>query len=272
VDTLTLNWKLPFGAPADVPDSPLVMSRALRGVLGEGKPQGSIRVLYFQPSLSDARVHWFGVVLLSQGGRVLFFTPSVISGFELYNNSRTKEKRSFAVDHLTLEADFASWHITGTDHKKKAGGPRTVRLASGGYLWFGMSSAGPEHLPPVVEGNQLTFMLPETDSRRRRDLLNSVLSGATDQIISLNPQAFHLAAPWYVQFNVAVGPLGFDPRADEIGRFMVNPSADVLATGPHVQTAARTHRVTLSPTVELLICAFPLPGNPKDRWALMGYA
>jgi hypothetical protein len=41
--------------------------------------------------------------------------------------------QGFDVDHLSLEPDWLSWHLTGTDRRHQ-GGPRTVPLESNGVL------------------------------------------------------------------------------------------------------------------------------------------
>lgn len=267
-----MTWTWPFGVDCGRPDHPLAISRALRGIMDEGKPQGSVRWLFFQPNLNRPEVLWFGALLLSAGGRVVYFPASEISGFRMSHLGRGQPGDGFAVDHISLENDWQSWHLTGTDRSHR-GGPRTVPLKSGGVLWFGMNSAGPEVMPRVCRDNVLRFEVPKTDSHRRKQLLKDVREAAVDQILALNDDAFGMKPPWSVQFNFLVGLPGFAVRNAEMSRFHVT-AKDLPPKGKVIrfQTFARQHRIRLSDDVEVLIVTFPLPGESHDRWALMGWA
>lgn len=272
MDRLDLNWSFEFGLTADEPAGPLVLLRALRGIISEGRPQGSLRLLFFKPNLGRPEVFWLGILMLTAGDRVVFFPAGEITGFDMFHRATPRRARGFPVDHLTLEPDRRGWHLTGTNPRKSAAGPQTLPLSSGGWLWFGMSSAGPEVMPPVLKENQLRFEVPSVDAKRRIDLLKAVRKGAVDQIISLNQEAFSLNPPWYVQFNFAVGPPGVSPPMEEITRFLVNPTVDPTGgIGESFQAQGREHRIQLSDDLEVLVFTFPVLRQPTDRWALMAW-
>lgn len=260
-----------FGEATDVPDQPLTMSRALRGVLHEGKPQGSLRWLFFQPNLDRAEIFWLGSLLLTQADRVVFFPSARISGFRMTHNTSIRPGQGFDVDHVTLEKDRGSWHLTGTNRRRRSAGPGTLPLGGAGVLWFGMNSAGPEILPPLKQQNRLRFLVPASDAERRKALLSQVRRGAVDQIVSLNTQAFSMRPPWSVQFNFFAGPAGFSPTDDELVQFRLTP--EEAHQGPvHFETFVRSHRVALSESTEVLVATFPIPGEAQDRWSFTSFA
>jgi hypothetical protein len=117
---LELNWEWPFGEVRDEPDRPLVMERALRGMLVEGRPQDSLRWLFFQPHLANPRVHWFGALLLTKAGRIVYFPPAVIPAFGMSHRASRRPGSGFDVDHITLEEDWGGWHLTGTNTRHRS--------------------------------------------------------------------------------------------------------------------------------------------------------
>lgn len=272
MDQVKLKWEWEFGAESEEPDQPLAIERTIRGILEEGKPQRAIRWLFFKPNLNRPEVFWLGALLLSQGLRVIFFPAVKISGFSLYHGSFEHPGHGFSVDHITLESTWDGWHLTGTNRRKRQAGFRAMPLESGGILWFGMKSAGPENTPQVRRRNVLFVNLPESDSKRRISLLGAARNEAIDQILALNELSYTMPPPWVVQFNFAVGKPGFVVGDDELSRFLVNPKND--PTGGRslkYRTFARLHRIWLSDEIEVLIATFPVPGTIDDRWAIMSW-
>lgn len=259
-----------FGELSSVPDQPLPMRRALRGILEEGKPQGAARWLFFQPNLTRPEVFWLGSLLLTRANRVVFFPPSQIPAFRMFHHGSVRPGRGFDVDHVTLEPDWQSWHVTGTNRRHRSAGPRTIPLRSGGVIWFGMNSAGPEILERVRQSNVIEFEVPDSDLVRRKRLLEEVRAEAVDQIVSLNPLAFTMQPPWSVQFNFLIGPPGFSVTDEEVARFYVGPE-DLKKGEIRFQTFSRHHRVRLTDELEVLLATFPIPGEAKDRWSLMAW-
>jgi hypothetical protein len=270
---LNIDWTFPFGQASNNPDQPVVLQRAFRAISEDGLPQTALRLVLLQPDRQRPEVFWFGAFVLSQGRRVIFYFPYEVTGFDFVDRWTKHPSGGYPLDHITLEVDLRSWHVTGTDSKRHTGGPRTVPLTGGGCLWFGIASAGLERFPKLRRRNLVWFPVPESDGPRRIELVRSVRDGAIDLVLSLNPRAYSLQPPWHVQFNFAVGPAGFDPPDEEIARFIVDPRVDPTGgKDRRVTTPAAKFRLPLSPDLEVLAACFPLPGELKDRYAIVSWA
>jgi hypothetical protein len=270
---LNIDWVFAFGEPNRYPDQPLVLQRAFRAVAEDGRPQTALSLVLLQPNRERQEVFWFGVFVVSQGERVVFFLPYEATGFDFFDGKTKHPPGGYPVDHITLEVARHRWHFTGTDPKRHTGGPQIVPLSGGGYLWFGIATARLEFFPKLRQANLVGFPVPDSDADRRVELVKAVRDGARDLILSLNPRAYSMRPPWYVQFNFAIGPSGFDPPDHEIARFIVNPRLDPTGgCGLRVTTPASKFRLSLSSELDVLVACFPLPRDLLDRYAIVSWA
>jgi hypothetical protein len=131
---LNIDWAFAFGELNRNPDQPLVLQRACRAIAEDGRPQTAPSLVLLQPHRERQEVCWFGVFVLSQGERVVFFLPYEATGFDFLDGRTNHALGGYPVDHITLAVDRHRWHFTGTDPERHTGGPRTVPLTGGGDL------------------------------------------------------------------------------------------------------------------------------------------
>jgi hypothetical protein len=229
---LNIDWTFIFGEVNNNPDQPVVLQRAFRAVSEVGRPQTALRLVFLQPDRQRPEVFWFGAFVLSQGRRVIFYFPYEVTGFDFVDRWTKHPSGGYPLDHITLEVDRRSWHVTGADPKRHAGGPRTVPLTGGGCLWFGIASAGLERFPKLRRRNLVRFPAPE----------------------SVGPAGFDPPDEEIARFIV-------DPRVDPTG-----------GRGRRVTTPAAKFRLPLSLDLEVLAACFPLPGELTDRYAIVSWA
>lgn len=270
---LDIEWSFDTGLDEVDEDASSPLARALRAMLAEGRPQRTLRLLFFTPNLvRPDDTFWLGALVHSEGDRVIYFPSVDAGGFQMFHGRTADRRKAFAVDHISLERDHRGWHISGIDARHRMAGPGTAPLEPQGRLWFGLSVARPHLLRPVRRTNRLRFRVAESDAERRKRLLLVARRDAVDNVVTLNGAAFDQPPPWYVQFNFAVGPTGFAPDLQQLARWGHNPTKQ----SPHptegqLRIPSRLHRVDLSPDLDVLVAAFPLPGAPTDALALMAW-
>ena len=272
MDVLKLTCAMPVGAPgADAsPDNPL--ARALRQLLRDGRPFNRISSCFFRDEQGVAR--WLGVFVRSAGDRVIFF-PGLAMKADHVRGFRSEEERwtlqPFDFDHLSLESDLKSWHVTTTDSKDHLGKPTTLPVGEGRVLWFGMSVADSNALQIVRSETVTTAEVPEGDSRRRMDVLFKAREGMAFPMVSLNTEHPGAFSTGFLHFSVFVGPTGFENYpGPEFGfpigsPFLAAPLQDEISNLP-----LRSHRLVLSDEIDIQITCTRLPGQLNTQVTFTG--
>src|SRR5882762_8159912 len=116
-DYLTVTSTLPEGAEGrdDDPFNPL--ARAANKLLTVGDPIKKISPCYCdtQDSPGLFPLRWFGVFVHSFGGRLILF-PGFSEPYKFLFRSKGSSSpvvKTFDTDHITLESDMRTWHVTG---------------------------------------------------------------------------------------------------------------------------------------------------------------
>jgi len=253
---------MPAGLPGCDSSDENPLSRSVRQLLEEGKPFPRLSMCFFDPKTSPIR--WLGVLVHSAGDRILFFpgyaqTPTTLQTF--VGDSQT-ENRPFVFDHVSLERDLQSWHVTtprSTDH---VGRPKTLPLGHSRVLWFGLSAASDQALRPVLIATRVTGNLPPSDAQRRIQAFMAARDGAEFPMFSLNTDIPRRKPPSFLHFSFVVGPAGFpDYDGTEIAAPIASPYVSPSLPPAIPRLASRRHRIRLSGSIELQITATELPGS-----------
>lgn len=263
-DLLTVTSTLPEGAEGidDDPFNPL--ARAANKLLTEGDPIQKISPCYFEaqdsPELFPLR--WFGVFIHSHGGRLVFF-PGFAERYTFVFRSQGKGRpraRPFVADHLSLDADMKTWHITSLNSRRHEGTFPTLDVSSGRYLWCGISVAGFERLREVKRQVSTSATAPETDSRRRTDNFLAAREQLVFNTLRLNTEAKHRFVPGFPHFALVVGPSGFPDYRESLFRIPDTAPYVTPKLPPLTDMPVRSHRVNIPPFDIEIISAW-LPGT-----------
>jgi hypothetical protein len=262
MDSLELTWAMPGGVPGVDNSVANPLTRATERLFRTGQPYSRLVQCFFRGPGEHLR--WLGVFVHSAGNRVLFF-PGFAEPFLHvvgYNDKTLRWNRPFHVDHLTLEADRRSWHLTAPQSAEHLGKLAAMPLDSERTLWFGMSVASETSLHPLHEQTKLSVPVPGRDAKRRVEVFKQAREGAIFQIVALNGEHPSAAPPNFTHFSVVLGAPGFHSPENEVlaaphGGEFVSPTLPAQLK----QTPIRIHRVTLSTTVELQITTTLLPGT-----------
>jgi hypothetical protein len=202
--------KMKFGQ-GKVTSKSCALARPYRQLFEEGKPVGRINYVFFM--VNSWPSHILGSLCYTPGHRLLFY-PDVMERQVNWSYSQDKFRnvRSTGyVDHITLEPDFKSLHLTilepdGTkkDHlhssKAKVVGKNTV-------FWFGLSMQDTSVLETTPEELTLIFTSAPGDSDRRIKTLLEARENAVFHLTTLDDaRELRLSKEEFLHFDFFVGP------------------------------------------------------------------
>jgi hypothetical protein len=215
-----------------------------------------------QDSTGPFPLRWFGVFVHSFGERLILF-PGLAEPYTFLLRSKGNgqpQTKPFKTDHITLESDMKTWHVTGLRSKTHAGAFPTADVGSGRYLWCGISVSGFNQLREVKQRTVLKAPVPETDGKRRADVFTRAREGLIFNTLQLNARARRRFTPGFLHFTVVVGLCGFPDYKESFHR---TPDAAPYVTPPLpvlTDMAMRSHRVSIPP-FDIEIITSWLPGR-----------
>lgn len=244
------------GCPAGVdasPENPL--ARATRQLWQTGQPYKRLTKCFYRDETDSLR--WAGIFVLSQGGRLLFFPGHYEPNHHTtgYIDDALRWDRPFQIDHISLERDRRTWHLTTPQSRAHLGDMYTTPLGEGRLHWFTMSVASEAFMRKVLRETKAEAIVSPTDTHRSMDVFLQSREDAVFQILQLNPAALR-KDPYYLNFAVVVGPPGF--KSVDTGHVgPMPPGAYGSESSSHVEIGLsiplRSHRVTISRDTELEI-------------------
>lgn len=242
------------------PRNPL--SRALERLLRTGKPYKKQTNCYFIDEAGTWR--WFGIFCLSDGHRVMFY-PGLDGSYDSVSaharddrGIRHRGLKKMEMDHVTLEGNLRSMHLTAARSKQHFGPFPTLELDEGRCLWFGVSVRGPQVLRPLMKQTVVVAAVPATDSRRRAEEFEKAREGQVFQGLELPPGV--RPQPGFLHIAVLAGPPGFrDYTGGELGFPIGSPFVQgQLEIPPGLPV--RRHRISVG-AVDLAVVTTWLPGR-----------
>lgn len=169
-------------------NSDTALVRPFKLLLDEGKPIGRINYLFYRSNRSFV----LGSLCYAPGRRLLYF-PGLIARTALsHTRDRIREplQQPFLIDHLTLEPDFRSFHVTTLRHSVKRHPLQkysTRKVQEGVIQWFGLSLHSENALEECPEEVRFQFSSPPQDSDRRLKIVMESREDARFRIIEQNP-------------------------------------------------------------------------------------
>ena len=240
------------------PTNPL--SRSLARLINTGKPFSRLSLSFLNEGQGHLR--WFGVFVESK--RTLFFPgfSKSFDGIESHRGLEPHARRSFEFDHLSLEKDRTTWHVSARGSSDHLGSPRTHALGNGRVLWFGLSFASVDAFRLVQDKTVVEFSAPPSDAARRGKIITAARERAKFPILSLPDGPLATLPGTYFHASVIAGPAGFETylgpeHAFPIGSpYLASPFPSVLSDFP-----IKIHRLQLSPNMDLQIALTRLSGK-----------
>ena len=269
MDIIKLKWEIEIGIEGEDTAAANPLSRSLNRLFEDGQPFKRFTQCFFaqapaRESPKNYMLWWFGVFVLSQGDRVIFFPGlnKTKAHVQAYKGKSLARDQDFNVDHFSLEKERASWHITSQKSKKHFGSLPTADLGEGRKLWFGMSISSFSSLRPLSRRTSVVTSSPPSDVVRRMRVFNEAREGAKFQIIKPHPDASKRFESGFYHVSVIVGPTDFKIYKGENHGF---PVASPFLTEPLPERIlgmpVRYHKVSLSSDLEMQITTTKLPSS-----------
>jgi hypothetical protein len=267
MDDIKLTWEMAGGIEREDSAAANPLSRSLNRLFEAGQPFKRFNQCFLAESTTpDAqydKLWWFGIFILSQGNRIIFFpglTKTKIY-IEAYKGQRLRHKREFDFDHISLDENLNSWHITSQKSKDHLTSFPTTDLGNGRKLWFGMSFSSFSSLWPVSRKTTVITTCPKSDADRRLKTFVEAKERAMFQIMGHNPDADKKFPKGFSHISVIVGPPGFESYNGNLhgfpagSPFLSEPLPSYISELP-----AMVYRLALSNDIEMQITIFKLPG------------
>lgn len=269
-DELNLTWTMTnvSGGDDSCEDNPL--SRATKNLFSEsGQPFKRLNKCFFQDPLDVIR--WFGIFVHSAGDRIIFFPGYSKRQENLigYRGDSLWKCEEMNVDHISLEKNRHSWHITNQNSSRHIGKIFTQKISQDAYYWFSLSVSSFKSLRLVKENTHIRVPIPSSDIDRRINVFKESRENAVFNVVSLNSQYDPPVAPSFIHFSVFFGPPAFDaPQNTLVGLPDDKFSYDVECCDK--AHPVRLHRIELSNTVELIIIVSSHAGKLKKEFVFSG--
>ena len=269
--TLELTHKWTFGRDGfdDSPSIPL--TRAVRNLLKEGKPQGRPAICFCDPGyVGDIgnNVKWFGVFVHTAGNRVLFFPgfAQKETGCRL-TGQRSHQDKTFIIDHLTLDDDFRDVHATMHSPKKQLRVGKPKDLGDKLFFWFGLSIQSLDRLRVVSKETIIRADIPKSDAARRTKLFHDIQNNSmSDSCIRLPADSKEMFPTGFFHVAVYIGPPGYSEahcKSSPLGIPTLSPNVRFPSSirMDCRQLPVRSHRLQLSHEYEIQLVTMYLPGS-----------
>lgn len=259
-DTIAFKWRMDAGRPALDSDPTNPLSRSLTRLATTGKPFSRLSLSFLNEG--NGLLRWFGVFV--EGQRTMFFPgfSEAFDGIDSHRGQQPHANRPFDFDHLSLEKDRQSWHLTARGSADHLGSPQTLVLGDGRVLWFGLSFTSLEAFRPLQDETLVEFSAPSVDAVRRRSVVTDARKGAEFPILSLADGKLSAQEGTYFHISVIAGPAGFETylgpeHGFPVGSpYLASPFPSVLNDLP-----TRIHRLQLSSNTDLQITLTRLSGK-----------
>ena len=263
MDTLKITYPVEAGEPGIDDDPKHPISRALQTLMG---PKNSRLPAFAQAILVDDTIgepaRWFGVFVKSDGGRIIFFPGLHEPTIAIRGSKGKKFKffRKFGFDHISLEKDRASWHVTSERSKDHQHATAPKNLGDGRLLWFGLNLASLDKLRVVRQQTVASFQVSENSAKWKAEEFGRAVAKSSLILIRMPPKPAGVANSFPV-ISVIVGPPDFEAyQGEEFG--WAYGSDMVIGQPPADHPISRmVQRFTLDETTLIQTSAVWAPGR-----------
>ncbi len=172
-DFITIEQSFPYAEPGSSVSLDSAIARPFRVLIEKGWDTGRVNHLF----LSD--VGHFSVVgslCYTPSGRLIFF-PGIIGRKTLWDSEKGDLRESGIVDHITLEPNSKSWHLTifkdgKKDRTSQLPSRRVSEIEPGLNYWFGMSVESISVFEKQFQTYLFSFPVPSEESDKYIKILD----------------------------------------------------------------------------------------------------
>lgn len=207
--TMEITYPLPDGEPGVDDDQQNPLARALVPLMEMHKQLPSIRLAFLAEGQDAPPNRWLGVFVRSPGDRVLFFPGLDVDLFRVRGTDGgiARFDKEFDLDHISLEKDQGTWHITSPMSKAHQGGPNAIDVGQGRVLWFGMAVSDLAVLKKAKQRTSATFRVNDNATQHKLAQLQGAIAGGESVKVPMPPPP--AIGDWFPLVAVIVGPRDF---------------------------------------------------------------
>lgn len=115
--------------------------------------------------------------------------------------------KAFDLDHISLENDRGTWHITSPKSKAHQGGPNVLDLGQGRVFWFSMAVSDLSILRTAKRRTTAAFRVNEKAIQHKVTQFQGAITGGVSVKVPLPMRPS--IGDWFPLLAVVVGPKGF---------------------------------------------------------------
>jgi hypothetical protein len=224
-DTLKIEYRLDQGVPGRDDDPKNPISRALATLMKDNSRLPSFAQTFLVDETPGEPWRWLGVFVKSAGDRILFF-PGFKATIDRVRGSRGEVlqfDQKFEFDHMSLEKDRGSWHVTSVrskDHlppaRRHASRPLpkdrlpATDLGAGRVLWFGMSLASTEVMRELRKETVATFDVPSRTAEWKCKQFIQSRDGKEFPALQMPEKPAQAQGSIFPLISMIVGPTDFE--------------------------------------------------------------
>lgn len=264
---LEITWTLELGSKGSDTDPNNPLSRSLNRLLVDGQPFKNIGFVFYggvevlPKYLRNRIVRWLGVFVFSTGDRLIFF-PGLTFKPTWIQGSKSKLRSDFVMDHISIERNLNTWHLTTQGSTKHHSGGQTIDLGHSRRLWFGLSIADEEVLRELKYKTAVISKLPSSDGKRRVNIFNNAINEQQHLVVFLHKKAKRrYPQEGFIHFTFIIGKVGFP---DYMEHNLLLPFASPFLRNPLLDLTnlpMRSGRLSLGRGIDVQIIAVWLPGS-----------
>jgi len=203
--TFIVTCSFEFGV-GKTQDESSALIRPFRVLVIEGRPFEWISHLF----LKSDNFYVLGALCLTMNKRLLFYPGLIARTPQWYviRSKLSKIESGCFIDHLTLEANLKSLHVTMLDLNSKKSGSiskfKTKKPAEGLTYFFGLSLRSERDLELSPQEIRFLFSSSESDCERRARIITDSAKASVSQILEL-PFTVTKSQDRFLHFDFLVG-------------------------------------------------------------------
>jgi hypothetical protein len=207
--TMEISYPLPDSEAGVDDDQENPLARALRPLMEMHKQLPGIRLAFLAEGNDAPPSQWLGIFVPSPGDRILFFPGLDVDLFRVRGTDGgiARFDKQFDLDHISLDKDSGTWHITSPKSKVHQGGPKALDLGQGRVFWFGMAVSDLSVLRKTRQRTTAAFQVNDKAIQHKVTQFQSAIAGSESVKVPLPPRP--ASGDWFPLISVIVGPKGF---------------------------------------------------------------
>ena len=168
--------------------------------------------------------------------------------------------RPFNLDHVSLERDRGSWHITTAQSRDHQGGPPATDLGGGRVFWFGLSIASTNVMRELRQEIIATFDVQDHTAEWKTKQFIQSRQGKEFPGLYMPPRPDSEIGPTFPLIAVIVGPTDFEWYCGPLWGWPYGSEFTKGEPSGNLKISTRHQRFKLDVTTDVQLTSIWAPG------------